>query len=567
MANVKISALPAATSALVTDEFPINQGGTTKKLTLDQIKSVVGGGGGGSGSTGGGTNTLTVVVSGFDPNTAECDSTLVWDCNLKRFVATKQPKFDAPPASTAIKFLGKPKAPPYTVMAVTTENRVVYWGNDEGVIGGRSRPSTAGSPTNVAPNNYVRMKFINNNGLNPTHEDYMVLNPTLEVLDLHYGRYGAMALLSDGTVWINGYGPYIKTFLQISQTHNLVSNYTQGYFLKVNLPSGVKVTKIYYGADNDNNINSYICITDTKDVYVFGDNYHGCCGVGVSHTTRVSPTLVTNSQIAGKALDIFTGFSQYGVSLILTEDGKLFGAGYNGYGQLGQGNTTSQTSFVQIDTNVKYFAKNNMWLTRYTIMYIKNDGTIWGTGYTGYYQLGNPTTQATTPRQVTQTTLGNFVKIVTCSPDTATIMAMTNTGKVYTWGVNTHGAVGNGNTTHQQTPYEVTGIVADDIFASQNYGNGNCLLIKAKNNMLYAAGYRSFTTSFAAANTLTQSVFMPYSIHLTKDKIRDIGVIGFDSHYGTFLTTTDGHLFYCGYAAHSQGSIIGDSITEFSYVM
>jgi hypothetical protein len=40
MANVKISALPPATSALVTDEFPINQGGTTKKLTLNQIKII-----------------------------------------------------------------------------------------------------------------------------------------------------------------------------------------------------------------------------------------------------------------------------------------------------------------------------------------------------------------------------------------------------------------------------------------------------------------------------------------------------------------------------------------------
>lgn len=556
MANVKISALPPTTSVTDIDELPINQGGITKKTTLSQVKDLIGSGGN---STGGGTNTLVVSVSGFDPNTAECDVTLVWDCNLKRFVATKQPKFDAPPASTAIKFLGKSKATPYTVMAVTTENRVVYWGNDEGVIGGRN--------ANVAPNNYVRMKFINNSGLNPTHEDYLVLNPTLEVVDLHYGRYGALALLSDGTVWLNGHGPSVKTYLQISQTDGLVSGYMNSYFLKVNIPTGVKVTNIYYGSDNDNNINSYICLTDTKDVYVFGDNYYGCCGVGVANTVRVSPTLVTNPEIAGKVKDIYTGRSQLGVTLILTEDGKLFGAGYNGYGQLVTGNTTFQTSFVKIDTNVKYIPKNNMWLTERTILYIKNDGTIWGSGYSGYYQLGNPTTNATTPRQVTTTPLGNFVKIVTSSLTTNTIIAMTNDGKVYTWGVNTHGAVGNGNTTHQQTPYLINGILADDIYASQNYDNGNYSLIKAKNNMLYACGYRSFTNSFANSNTALQSVFRPYSIHFTKDRIKDIQVIGYNYHYGTFLTTTDGHLFYCGYAGHSQGSIYGDTITEFSYVM
>jgi alpha-tubulin suppressor-like RCC1 family protein len=376
-----------------------------------------------------------------------------------------------------------------------------------------------------------------------------------------------MVLLSDGTVWINGHGPTIKTYLEISQTDNLVSNYTQGYFLKVNIPTGVKVTKIYYGSDDNAARYNFICLTDTKNVYVFGDNLHGSCGVAVTAGAKVTPTLVTNSEIAGKAIDIFTGFSEFGVSLILTENGKLFGAGYNGYGQLGKGDKIAKISFVEIDTNVKYIPTNNMWYTRYTVMYIKNDGTIWGAGYSGYYQLGTPTTDATTPRQVTQPALGNFDKLVIAGQDKATIMAMTNTGKVYTWGVNTHGAIGNGNNINQQTPYEVTGILADDIFASQNYGNGNCLLVKAKNNMLYAAGYFSFTNSFAASNTASQNIFRPYSIHLIKDKIRDIGLIGYATHYGTFLTTTDGHLFYCGYAGHSQGSIYGDTITEFSYVM
>ena len=41
MANVKISALPAATSALGTDEFPINQGGTTKKITTSTLANSI----------------------------------------------------------------------------------------------------------------------------------------------------------------------------------------------------------------------------------------------------------------------------------------------------------------------------------------------------------------------------------------------------------------------------------------------------------------------------------------------------------------------------------------------
>ena len=41
MPNAKISALPPATSVLTTDEFPINQDGTTKKVTLEQIQNSV----------------------------------------------------------------------------------------------------------------------------------------------------------------------------------------------------------------------------------------------------------------------------------------------------------------------------------------------------------------------------------------------------------------------------------------------------------------------------------------------------------------------------------------------
>ena len=37
MADVKISALPAATSATSVNEFPANQAGTTRKVTLDQM--------------------------------------------------------------------------------------------------------------------------------------------------------------------------------------------------------------------------------------------------------------------------------------------------------------------------------------------------------------------------------------------------------------------------------------------------------------------------------------------------------------------------------------------------
>lgn len=42
MADTKISALTAAASALAADEFPVNEAGTTKKVTLTQLLALVG---------------------------------------------------------------------------------------------------------------------------------------------------------------------------------------------------------------------------------------------------------------------------------------------------------------------------------------------------------------------------------------------------------------------------------------------------------------------------------------------------------------------------------------------
>lgn len=568
MANVKISALPAATSALVTDEFPINQGGTTKKLTLDQIKSVIGGG-----TT---TNTTNVTLSGFDPNTAECDSTLVWDCNLKRFVATKTPQFITPPAKSAIKFLGYASAAWTAVIGVTYDNRIIYWGHDQNTIGNRNKV--------VAPQNYVRLKLLNNNGTTPTYDDYLSLeaNKNVNIVDVQYGRYGMLALLSDNTVWLNGNGGEAKGNWQISSTNPLASTYTRGYLLKVQNPSGAKYTKISYGGENDKTYFNCMLLTDDKNVYVFGSNQNGMCGAGVTAGINVDisnmSSKISNTNIAGKAKDIFSGSGEYGVSYILTDTDQLWAAGYNGEGQLGQNDLVAKNTFVKISDNVKTFAKSPYGCYRNTF-FIKTDGTIWGCGNNVTRQLntGNATAQKV-PVQITS--VGeNFVKIEFSSGNAANIsvIAMTDQGKVYTWGYNGHGACGNGTNVVVTTPTLVNNpktsqpLLAKDIYASKNYNSGNCFYIIGQDNMIYAAGYRAWTSSTgvnpSALDQANHRWFYPFSVNIERDAIKNFNVIDVDHHYGMFLTTSDGHLFYKGVSNYNQGSIVTDDITEFSYVM
>jgi microcystin-dependent protein len=72
MPNAKISALPPATSVLTTDEFPINQGGTTKKVTLEQIQNSV------SVKVGFPTGGIMMfAVSGVPTGWLECDGSVL----------------------------------------------------------------------------------------------------------------------------------------------------------------------------------------------------------------------------------------------------------------------------------------------------------------------------------------------------------------------------------------------------------------------------------------------------------------------------------------------------------
>ena len=66
-----------------------------------------------------------------------------------------------------------------------------------------------------------------------------------------------------------------------------------------------------------------------------------------------------------------------GHSLILKNDGTLWGCGWNSYGQLGLGDNYNRTTFTQVTTNIVNDVKSVYCGYQHNFI-LKNNGTLWG---------------------------------------------------------------------------------------------------------------------------------------------------------------------------------------------
>lgn len=141
---------------------------------------------------------------------------------------------------------------------------------------------------------------------------------------------------------------------------------------------------------------AYALLTN-GNLYTWGQNIYGQCGLG--HTNAVAiPTLAATG-----VLDVFDHPSNSGYEVgsnrlfIKKNDGYIYGTGHNASGALGLGDTTSRSIFTKITslgTNVIGFW--NMGANWGCCVAQKSDHTIWVSGHNANGQLGtgNATNQS-----------------------------------------------------------------------------------------------------------------------------------------------------------------------------
>ncbi|WP_249901538.1 S-layer homology domain-containing protein [Paenibacillus sp. PK3_47] len=192
-------------------------------------------------------------------------------------------------------------------------------------------------------------------------------------------------------------------------------------------------------------------ILEDGSVYAWGYNSNGQLGNGTTTTPQLLPVQVNGLPSGVKAVQVSGGYRH---TLIVMENGDVYAMGYNSNGQLGTGNTTNSTTAVKV-TGLPAPARKAV-AGLYSSLVLLNNGTVYGFGSNsnGVLGLGN-VTQTSTPTLVPGLT--NVID-VELSFYVSSSAAITSNGDVYTFGLNNYGQLGLGDLVNRSTPQKVNGL-------------------------------------------------------------------------------------------------------------
>ena len=197
--------------------------------------------------------------------------------------------------------------------------------------------------------------------------------------------------------------------------------------------------------------------------FIGGSNGFGQGGQGSTTTSKYSSPVQIGSETywakTAGVINMAYGITNHGAD----GGGKLYAVGSSASGQLGQGDTTSHCSPVQIgsDTTWKLVACNAA-----SFVALKTDGTIWSCGLNDKGQLGDgSTTNRSSPVQIGS---GTDWAYITIGWQKLTWAIKTN-GTLWGWGYNYYGSVGDGSTTNRSAPVQVGSLTDWKLICGDSY--------------------------------------------------------------------------------------------------
>ena len=328
---------------------------------------------------------------------------------------------------------------------------------------------------------------------------------------------------------------------------NAISTYKSydnsfGFFFD---PDNAQTYSTFFGS-------SYIS-KDGSFIFSGGESRYKLNGVSpatLPEYTRVQIPLQTGEKVieyyyGGAGIE---GLQSYVSVFVLTNRGRVFGAGYGGTGGLGQGNLEDQSSFQLILEDVAWLGVGNGHSHYLHCIAIKNDGTAYSWGNNGAGELGRGAATAYTATSNLTPTLipgfgpaganGRAVKAFALNSNIyGKSFIITEDRKVWSCGSAYNGGIGH---TTNKTAFADTGLVGDYVVANSADSNKSVYLVDGAD--LYASGDNTYGQLGLGNTTTPSNTFQQVTLTSGVSQIATTG-----TNASTAVLGTDGSISVFGF--------------------
>lgn len=266
------------------------------------------------------------------------------------------------------------------------------------------------------------------------------------IVSVAVGGKHSLALASDGTVYAWGLN-------QQGQLGDVIS-YESHVPVAVNVTpgssalAGVTITAIAAGGAHS------VALGSDGRVYTWGDNTYGQLGTGTEGGVRLTPVAVNVSSLSALAGKTVIAISAGGAhTMALASDGTVCTWGINQSGQLGNNSTLNQALPVAVNVTSGISALNGKTVTAISAgadysLTLASNGKVYAWGRNGEGQLGNPSVSIQSSLPVAVNTVagdsslaGKTITAITSGSYHG--MALASDGSLSAWGYNYYGQLGN----------------------------------------------------------------------------------------------------------------------------
>jgi alpha-tubulin suppressor-like RCC1 family protein len=328
--------------------------------------------------------------------------------------------------------------------------------------------SLGGRHTSVLTN-YGRMFLFGNNqsgqvgtgffgsedvGINVTEIYYNALedDETFEKISVFGSR--SSVITSKGNVLVWGYNNVGQLGDGTQVDRNAPVNITD----KFDLSENEKISNINFG------VNHSVALTSSGRIFTWGSNNVGQLGNGtISSSPQLTPVEITemiNLSVGDYIKSISSGND---ATIILTVNGEVWVWGDNSFGRLGNDSTESYSD-TPINITNQFGLNSGEMISlvefgyEYSAASLTSNGRVFTWGYNRFGRLGDGTNiSSKKPIDITSRfALPNNEVITSVALGMYHSSAITNLGRMFTWGYNVQGQLGNGTTNRRVTPTDIT---------------------------------------------------------------------------------------------------------------